>query len=82
MILQLDPQIPVSVAAGPGWAGPTGPGQAVGWVDQSAEHNLIWVVLMDATGECWCVPNPFVRGRRNVTTGRTFNSPSPDDSIG
>ncbi|WP_119084362.1 hypothetical protein [Altererythrobacter sp. B11] len=43
---------------------------AIGVIDYSQEHNLIWVTAIDATGEIWCAPNPKVRMQGNWTMGR------------
>ncbi len=62
MILQLNPQIPVTT--------PQGPAQAVGWIDYSEEEHLLWIVFMDETKECWTFPNTEIRARSNPTMGR------------
>jgi hypothetical protein len=45
-------------------------------IDYGEEHNLIWVVALDASGEIWCSPNPKVRMRANWTMGRLQAVPS------
>lgn len=62
MILQLNPPIPVET--------PKGPGMAHLVIDYGIEHNLFWVVFLDATGECWTYANPEIRAQKNVTLGR------------
>lgn len=62
MILQLNPPIPVLT--------PKGPGIAHLVIDYGVEHNLMWVVFIDATGECWTYPNMDIRAQKNVTLGR------------
>ena len=62
MILQLNPPIPVET--------PKGPGMAHLVIDYGVEHNLFWVVFIDATGECWTYTNPEIRAQKNVTLGR------------
>lgn len=59
---QLNPQIPLKTDKGNG--------QAIGVIDYSEEHDLIWVVILDENGEIWCVPNAKVRGFPNYTMGR------------
>jgi len=49
---------------------PCGPGEAVAVIDYSKEDDLLWVIIMDSSGEIWTVPNQFVRGIRNVSIGR------------
>lgn len=46
---------------------PHGNGFAFAIIDYGQEHHLIFVVVMDATGEIWCVPNPDIRVRPNET---------------
>lgn len=62
---QLNPHIPLITEKGDG--------QAIAVIDYSEEHDLIWVVAMDVTGEIWCIPNPKVRAFPNWSVGR--NSP-------
>ena len=62
MILQLNPPIPVST--------PKGDGLAWVLIDYGAEHHLMWVVAIDATGELWTYQNPEVRAVKNITMGR------------
>lgn len=64
MILQLNPTIPVTT--------PKGEGYALGWIDYSQEHDLLWIVGQD-TGEVWVVPNKSVRMCVNWTMGRDPN---------
>jgi hypothetical protein len=73
MLLQLNPPIPVLTRKGPALA--------IILIDDGSEHDLKWVCIEDSTGECWTVPNPQIRGQRNVTQGRTYISPfyDPDD---
>lgn len=61
-ILQLDPPLPVST--------PKGDGLAHLVIDYGAEHNLLWVVFLDETGECWTYKNPDIRAQQNITMGR------------
>lgn len=65
MILQLNPPIPVET--------PKGPGMAHLVIDYGIEHNLFWVVFIDATGECWTYTNPEIRAQKNVTLGRVYD---------
>jgi hypothetical protein len=64
---QLTRSMPVTVEG-------KGKGSAVAVIDYGEEHNLIWVVALDDSGEIWCSPNPKVRLRRNWTMGRTLMS--------
>jgi hypothetical protein len=66
---QLDPAMPVSVEG-------KGQGYAFAVIDYGQEHNLIWVVALDASGEIWCSPNPKVRMQNNWTMGRKVHPPA------
>lgn len=61
-MLQLDPQIPLITDKGPG--------QAILVIDYSEESDLMFVVILDDTGEIWTVPNHKVRGFANYSIGR------------
>lgn len=65
MIIQLNPQIPMSC--------PQGNGRAIAMIDYSEEHNIIWVIAIDKTGEIWSYQNPEVRMQKNITMGREYN---------
>jgi hypothetical protein len=64
MILQLDPQIPVDT--------PKGPGFATLVIDNGQDHDLQWVVFIDATRECWTFRNPDIRLQKNLTMQRNW----------
>jgi len=64
MFTQLNPAMPVTVEG-------KGAGYALAVIDYGQEHNLIWVVALNDSGEIWCAPNPKVRMSRNWTMGRT-----------
>ena len=64
---QLDPTLPMTVEG-------RGKGYAIAVIDYGPEHNLIWVVAIDDTGEIWCAPNPQVRMQSNWTMGRAAPS--------
>ena len=66
---QLNPSLPVLVEG-------KGKGVAFAVIDYGEEHNLIWVVALDESGEIWCSPNPKVRMRANWTMGRAHARPS------
>ena len=68
MIKQLNPPIPLST--------PKGDGLAWAMIDYGVEHNLMWVVAIDSTGEIWTYDNSQVRAQKNITMGR-FNKPTP-----
>jgi len=58
MILQLNPTIPLET--------PKGKGFAHFILDYSQEHEMIWIVFIDETGECWSFRNPEIRLQRNM----------------
>ena len=64
MILQINPPMPLTT--------PKGNGLAHFMIDMGAEHNLLWVVFQDDTGECWTWPNREIRAQKNISMGRTF----------
>ena len=64
MIIQLNPYIPVMVEG-------KGSGYAIGWMDYSQDHHLMWIVALDNGGEVWTVENPLVRLQANFSMGRT-----------
>lgn len=66
---QLNPSFPVTVEG-------KGKGTAFAVIDYGEEHNLIWVVALDDSGEIWCSPNPKVRMRSNWTMGRQVRPPA------
>lgn len=61
-MLQLNPPIPVETPKGKGWAHVL--------IDYSQEHDLLWVVFLDETGECWTLPNRDIRIQSNLSLGR------------
>jgi len=62
MLLQLNSPIPVIT--------PKGKGLAHVLIDYGVEHDLLWVVFQDETGECWTYNNQEIRAQPNVTMGR------------
>jgi len=62
MILQLNPQIPLITEKGPA--------QAIMVLDYSEEHDLMWICILDESGEIWTFPNSKIRGFANYTIGR------------
>lgn len=70
MHMQLDPMLPMTT--------PKGPGYAFILIDYSQEHDVVWGVADDATGEIWFWRNQCVRFRDNITMGR----PRPATGVG
>jgi hypothetical protein len=62
MIKQLNPTIPLET--------PKGKGFAHFLIDYSQEHNLLWVVFIDDTRECWTFTNQEIRIQKNATLQR------------
>jgi len=61
---QLNPTIPLR--------SPKASGEAVAVIDYSYDHDLMWVIIDDATGEIWTVPNKDVRAYANYSAGRNL----------
>lgn len=61
-IHQLNPPIPLN----------TPKGEGIAWLvlDYGAEHDLMWTVAIDDTGEIWTFSNREVRAQKNITLGR------------
>ena len=62
MFTQLAPSIPMTTSKGDGLA--------IAVIDYGQEHNLLWVVALNTSGEIWCVPNNEVRISANWSAGR------------
>lgn len=64
-IHQLNPPIPLNTPKGQGFA----------WlvIDYGVEHDLMWTVAIDDTGEIWTFSNREVRAQKNITVGRINN---------
>ena len=74
MILQLDPPLPLETPKGRGWA------HAL--IDYSQEHDLLWVVFLNETGESWTFPNSDIRMVNNFSLGRYVPNPQSYFSFG
>lgn len=61
-ILQLNPPLPVVT--------PKGRGVAHFVIDYGYEHDLMWVVFIDETRECWTYSNLHIRADQNITGDR------------
>lgn len=74
-LLQLNPPIPLN----------TPKGQGMAWlvIDYGPEHNLMWTVAIDATGEIWTFSNSEVRAQKNISLGRIveINKKTVDSAI-
>ena len=62
-MIQLHTTIPVETSKGKGLA--------IGWIDYSEEHHLLWIVALDSNGQVWTLPNTEIRLQKNITMGRT-----------
>lgn len=62
MMLQLKPTIEMDT--------PKGRGHAELVIDYGPEADLLWVVIINATGEIWTFRNKDVRAAPNVSIGR------------
>lgn len=72
-MIRLDPPIPLDVVSG--WR-VEGTALAYFLIDYSTEHNMLWVVAMDETGECWTVPNRYIRFAKNYSLERRLTKTS------
>lgn len=61
-MLQLNPPLELDT--------PKGLGLAWFVTDYGFEHNLMWTVVINDTGEIWTFENPQVRATKNITMGR------------
>ena len=64
MITQLNPTIPLKSEKASG--------ECIAIIDYSIEHDLMFVIIDDATGQIWTVPNPDVRAFANYSAGRNL----------
>lgn len=62
MLVQLNPSIPLR--------SPRASGEAIAVIDYGPEHDLLWVIVDDTTGQIWSVRNPDVRAYKNPSIGR------------
>ena len=62
MILQLDPPLAFST--------PKGDGLAILVIDYGVDMDLLFVVIIDETGEVWTYRSNLLRGVKNITQGR------------
>ena len=60
---QIDPMLPLDT--------PKGEGFAFWRTDYSQEHDTLYSVIITATREVWDLPQPQVRGVKNISMGRT-----------
>jgi hypothetical protein len=67
MIKQLNPPLPLITPKSKGWA--------YFLIDYGQEHDLLWVVFQNETGECWTWLNSDIRMDKNITLHR-----NPHDS--
>lgn len=61
-MLQLNPPLPLETPKGKGWAHLV--------IDYGPESDLIWVVFIDETCECWSFRNSEIKIQPNITIGR------------
>ena len=69
-MLELKTPLPLIVVGGDQWKGPIGKATAFFLQNSHQELNLVWTVVMKETGQCWCVPNQYIRFPVNITEGR------------
>lgn len=66
MITQLNPQLSVVVLKDGKWI----KGYAFAILDYSQDHDLMFIIALDDTGEIWIVPNDEVRMENNWSLKR------------
>jgi hypothetical protein len=76
MLTQLNPSVPVVVVENK-LGMPTGNGLAAFLIDYGQEHNVLWGIIMDKTGEVWWVQNSLIRVQTNRSFGRVISSMAP-----
>ncbi len=62
MILQLNPQIPMTC--------PKGEGYAILMIDYSQDHDILSTIVINQTREIWTYKNSEVRAVKNISMGR------------
>ena len=67
-ILQLNPQIPVLC--------PKGEGYAIALIDYSQDHDILFVIVINETGEIWTYKSNEVRAVKNISMGRLLQAKS------
>lgn len=65
-MIQLNPSIPVYIPD------MKMAGYAIGWIDYSQEHNLMWIVALN-NSEIWILENHKVRMQNNITLNRILS---------
>lgn len=70
MLTQLNPPIPLVT--------PKGPGLAYLVIDYGPDHDLLWVIFLKDSRECWTFPNTQVLAVPNESLGRP---PCPPPNI-
>jgi hypothetical protein len=73
--LQLEPPYPVIVTSKDNKKG-----YAFLMTDYGMEHDRIWSVVMNDSGEIWDVPNHEIRMQKNWTAGRRIDQSTPRKS--
>ena len=69
-MIELKSPIPLMITENPEGI-PPGKGRAYFMDEGTIDDDLIWVIAMDATGECWSVRNRYIRFVANKTYGRS-----------
>ena len=69
LMIEIKSPIPLIIVDNPDGI-PTGKGRAYFMDDGSIDEDIVWVIAMDATGECWSVRNRYIRFVPNRTYGR------------
>ena len=62
MLTQLNPPLPLDTPKGKGWA--------YFIIDYSQDHDLLWVVFLNGSRECWTFSNKHIKIDENYSLGR------------
>jgi hypothetical protein len=68
---QIDPMIPFDT--------PKGRGFAFWRTDYGQEHDTLYSIIISKTGEVWDIPQPQVRGVKNISMGRDLKDGDVND---
>jgi len=56
-------------------------GECIAVIDYSIEHDLMWIIIDDTTGQVWTVPNKDVRAYANYSAGRNLKPAHTTETV-
>jgi hypothetical protein len=74
MMTRIDPPLPVNTSKGSGLA--------YFVIDYGLDYNLMWIVFLDESGECWTIDNAEIRAYPNPTYGAPRSGKIPKSEGG